>query len=306
MKKLRKKASPDGRDVKQSTQRLFRPLKVGATYVFVCVGVLAFLLLSTIKHEALSYWIFEKVNLVTTYLLKPFELARRALKNAQDLLKGQEALLQEIGCLQRRVLQYEKKLIDYNAVKEENLFLQKVMPIVKTLDSSTITVRRPAPSQPFTVVTDIGGAIAENVSIGDVVVSVNGLFGRVVFKTANSVVILVVPNLQSRIPVRSRESKKKAILFGNNTPFLKIKYINEEADGDDVGMKQPLQNDFFQKRKDLEEFVEGEILETVSSGGFFQHGIPVARIERGSNGKLLAKWICSNDEDEFMTIVFRK
>lgn len=78
------------------------------------------------------------------------------------------------------------------------------------------------------VLTDVGtdGGLAK----GDVVVDRSGVVGRVVEAGRRSARILLVTDLNSRIPVVVRRTRLSAIAVGNNGSTLTLKYLHPDSD----------------------------------------------------------------------------
>jgi rod shape-determining protein MreC len=216
------------------------------------------------------------------------------VKKTSQIIKEKTELINEIDSLNKRINNYQKALFNYKELKAENDYLKSILPIAESINMKTFTViKRTASCQPFVVISSDENF--ENVRPGDVVISTDGLFGRVVSKNNKKITVLLATHIHSRIPVISRESKNRAILFGQNCDFLKIKYVtNDNASGE------------VQECEAKKNFIEGEILETIDTGGFFPQSIPVAKIEKDKTGHIKAKWLCSEGKELFMTILFKK
>jgi cell shape-determining protein MreC len=276
------------------------------------------------KRELAFFFALERIEAAKRVLLSPFDVVCGAFKKVRLFSEKKQVLLDKINALHEELSEYKRITFDYNELKQQNEYLRGVSPIIRGLDLDTITAtHRPDASHPFTVVVELPDAVAEKVAVGDVAVSLHGLFGRVVFKNKNNIMIVLATNLLSKIPVRSRQSKRRAILLGNNVDYLKIKYVqNEEellapgesgTDGraafeeQDGGATANGPTSHQTQTRKVGPFIEGEILETIAAGGFFPPGIPVAKIERrDENGEPRAKWVCCEENSEFVTIVFRK
>jgi rod shape-determining protein MreC len=282
----------------KKTQRLFRPLKTISSDIIIPFIFSLFLLFFAVKNEKISFLIFGEIDNLLNFIKRPFFMANDVVVRTSQLTKERKELIQEIFNLKKKLNKYAKKKFGYKKLKEENIYLKSILPIVSGLDLKTITtIQKPALSQHFVVVSSLPKDIAKNITSGDIVLSTKGVFGKVIYNDKGNISILLITHINSRIPVISTKSRKKAILFGKNCDFLKIKYVKDENEEED-------EKSVFQKEK--AKFIEGEILETIDTCGFFLKSCPVAKIEKDSNGNMQAKWICSGEQSSFVTIVFRK
>lgn len=150
-----------------------------------------------------------------------------------------------------------RKLLRWQAVarelESENLRLREVLSFAPEAPASFITGR---------VIGDSGGAFLRSVLVnvgarngvrkGAAAVDGNGLLGRVALVGDRSARILLVTDLNSRIPVLIGESRLRAILAGDNTDRPRIDFLPLEA-----GVSN------------------GDLVITSGHGGAFPAGLPV-------------------------------
>ena len=296
---MRIKKKIKNQEIKPKTQRLFRPLNNMPFSIFFFIILSIFIFVYFNKSDDRLFYFAQKVDSFVNRIVEPFSNASDKITKAVQITKNKQELIQELNDLKDIILKYEDVLIEYNNLKEENEYLIAMLPLVKSINLKTITViKRVDPAQPFVAVSSLPKNVLEEIYVGDVAISVNGLLGRVVSKNDTGIVVLLATNLLSRIPVISSKSNKKAILFGNNNDLFKIKYVSNSDDNLDSKA-------FLQNKKLNNEFLEGEMLMTDDSGGFFPKYIPVAKIEKDKDGNLVAKWICDQGHS-FMTIVLKR
>jgi cell shape-determining protein MreC len=307
---LKKKNYGTG-DMKSNSQRLFRSLKPSVSnniFIFTLCSFLLFIY--AVKHEIISFFVFDKLNALFSFVERPVVFAKDQWAKVTCFVKSKQDLAEEIEKLKQTIDTYKKQTLEYKDLQRENEYLASVLPLIKALNIKTITVvQKPDPSQPFVSTSLLANEFAEEVAVGNAVLSEHGLFGRVIFKRSKEVMILLATNLQSRIPVVSSKSKKKAVLFGKNSNYLKIKYVEDSAEEHNHNAVSGALQDrsiFFEEEKRRNSFIEGEILETSDEGGFFPRSIPVARIEKDSNGNVVAKWLCSDEPSSFITIAINR
>ncbi len=89
---------------------------------------------------------------------------------------------------------------------------------------------------PFVQSALINAGAAKGVSSGDAVMTVNGIYGRVVRSGNSSARVLLLTDLSSRIAVMSQRSRGRAILSGDNTvaPSLEFRRDGDWQIGDRI------------------------------------------------------------------------
>ena len=113
----------------------------------------------------------------------------------------------------------------------------------------------------------IGGGQAEGVRIGQPVRSAEGLVGRVVELGRHAARVLLITDINSRVPVRSVRTGKPAMVVGVNSAQLEVRLLAT----DDVQLQV------------------GDRLVTSGDGGIFPPDIPVAVITRANGDASLAR-----------------
>lgn len=161
------------------------------------------------------------------------------------------------------------------ALREENDRLRRWRAVAEGMESENKRLRgmlnfTPEPAARFItgrVIGDSGGAFLRNalvnvgardgVSKGDAAVDGSGLLGRVAEVGERSSRILLISDLNSRIPVLIGDSRQRAILAGDNSDHPKIAYLPAE-----VGI------------------APGDLVITSGHGGAFPAGLPVGIVVR--------------------------
>ena len=107
----------------------------------------------------------------------------------------------------------------------------------------------------------INGGTVDGIQKGDAVVNGDGLIGRVAESGRRSGRVLLISDLNSRIPVVGEKSRVRAILAGDNSPLPKLSFLSPNA-GLEVGDR----------------------IVTSGHGGVFPAGLPVGRISSIGDG----------------------
>lgn len=277
-----------------STQRIFHPSN--PTYpcllTFAGIGILG--LAYFLQHENAQRSVHAHFWAGIGALTRPVAALQEKAHNAADLVKSRRALEQENALLRKKVRAYEAQYFDYAKLQEENTYLRRLHTIAERISPPYITVlRRPAPDQPFVVLTSPPPEVYAAVATGDAVISPEGLVGVVHGKAHGTITVHLAPHVRSRIPVVGSKSRRRALLCGQNSPFFCIKYI----------ATTPAQSGPYTVPSAKEEapFEEGEFLETDTSSGPWHRPIRVAQIVRNGD-KLRARWVAS-EQETYMTIL---
>jgi rod shape-determining protein MreC len=158
-----------------------------------------------------------------------------------------------------RLLEWQSAAL---ALAAENSTFRKMLNFVPERGASFAAAR---------VIGDSGGAFVRSVLInggtvdgiqkGDAVVNGNGLIGRIAESGRRSGRVLLVSDLNSRIPVVGEKSRVRAILAGDNSPSPKLAFLSPNA-----------------------QLEVGDRIVTSGHGGVFPAGLPVGRISSIGDG----------------------
>ncbi len=123
-------------------------------------------------------------------------------------------------------------------MQKENENLKNLLNYIQDLEYKFITAKIVGNSSgPFTRSAIINAGESDSVIKGQAVVNNGGLVGRVVEVGNNSSRVLLLTDINSKIPVISMDSRERSILAGNNTESTKLIYLPKEskiADGEVV------------------------------------------------------------------------
>lgn len=185
-----------------------------------------------------------------------------------------------------RLREENTKLLHWQTVarqlENENRVLRSQLNYVPDPDPSFITAR---------VIADTGGAFVHSLLInsgsldgvrkGQAVISGEVLVGRVADVGLKSSRILLVTDLNSRIPVMVESSRTKAILSGDNSDRAKLNYLT----GNNPGI------------------VAGERVVTSGHGGVFPPGLPIGVVSSVSETGVRVEPFIHRHQLEYVTVV---
>lgn len=128
----------------------------------------------------------------------------------------------------------------------------------------------------------INGGRAHNIQKGDAVLNGDGLVGRVTEVGAQSARVLLVTDLNSRIPILTEKNRVRGILAGDNSPHPKLHFIMGKT------VIHP-----------------GQKIVTSGHGGVFPAGLPVGRVASSKGGLLRVQIFANLDQLEYVRVITR-
>lgn len=210
-------------------------------------------------------------------------LAERARMALADTLSPLYALAAEPLARMREVSDDLQNLwalkAENQALRDENDNLRRWHAVALALDAENTVLKAnlrwipdPAPSYATArVVADAGGVYARAVLLsvgpdngitrGQVALDENGVVGRVTELGARSARVLLITDLNSRIPVTLENSRARAIMVGTNGPRPRLMYWPEGTTP-----------------------AEGERVVTSAEAGAFPAGLPVGTVRYTASG----------------------
>lgn len=208
--------------------RMTAPLRGFAhrfAYVFLLAAALGILLLGRADPQ-----IFQRARTAVTDITAPVldALSRPAVTISHLVAEARElARLREENIILRA--ENERLLKWQNAARTllaENRQLHELLNFTPTQDATSVTAR---------VIGDSGGAFVrsllvnagrcDGVSKGNAALSGKGLLGRVAEVCERSARVLLINDLNSRIPVVIERSRERAILAGDNSVTPRLLYL---------------------------------------------------------------------------------
>lgn len=119
-----------------------------------------------------------------------------------------------------------------------------------------------------------------NVKKGQVALSDKGVVGRVDKISANYVKIILITDINSKIPVMAEDTRVRGILTGDNTPTPKLVFIPLDAT-----------------------INVGDKIVTSGVAGVFPAGLPIGKVVEVSKGKITVKPFSSIEQLEYVKLV---
>ena len=177
------------------------------------------------------------------------------------LFVTKEELLKDNNFLKEKIDQSNLFKLKSEKLEIENNILRKELSLLPPLQENYVFVKVTADTQTRYNKTIIVSA-GKNMEIrkGDAALTSRGLVGSVIEVYNNYSRVLLINDLNSKIPVRVGKNNLKAIISGNNTNKIDLLYLKENLD-----------------------FFEDDLVYTSGDGGFFNPGIPIGSIKKENN-----------------------
>ena len=263
--------------------RFAQPMR-GLLHRFAYLGLIggAFALMMLGKVDAL---LMDRVRVHVIDAVAPImdALSRPAAAIDNVIVKGRElARLHEENI---RLLAETEKLRQWESaarrLEVENESLKTLLNWAPPPEAVFVTAR---------VIADTGGAFVhsmivsagerDNIKRGQAVLTGDGLAGRIATVGGRSSRLLLLTDLNSRVPVMIERTRTRAILAGDNTSRLRMVYL---SDGGAV--------------------TAGDRVVTSGHGGIFPPGLPVGVVTSVAESGVLVKPFVERERLEFVRVV---
>jgi rod shape-determining protein MreC len=241
--------------LRQAIARLVLPLLIAASFGLMLLGKA-----DTVIAERARTALADLIVPVYDVLSRPIG----AVHDAVDAIRGLAALHTENARLREENARLRRWHDVAMALEAENLALRAVLNAPAEPTPGFLTAR---------VVADTGTVYARSVLLstgprhqvrkGQVALDQNGLVGRVSEVGTRSARILLVTDINSRIPVEIERTRARAILAGTNGPAPRLQHMTDQ---------QPP--------------APGDRVVTSAQAGAFPAGLPVGTVRTGQGGVL--------------------
>lgn len=171
-------------------------------------------------------------------------------------------------------------LNDAKLIKAENAALKNFLTVIPESNHQYLITRVLSVSlTPYSKTAIIAAGTRHDIAIDQIVTNHQGLIGRVIEVSDNYSKVMLVNDLNSRIPVISLASRERGIIAGNNQQ-TKMIYLPE--------------NHLLQ---------EGEIIITSGDGKIYPYGVAVARVTAiNKEGDVLVEPIADLQKTDFVMV----
>lgn len=214
---------------------------------------------------------------VINAMVKPVETVVTLGKAINEVLY----IRQENIYLRREVEHLQQALQTAKQVKVENTQLRQLLNFVDIHNTSHLSARIIADaSGPFlrSVMINIGAL--QGVEKGQVVVNEKGFIGRIIEVGNRSSRVLLMTDINSRVPIITEFSRERGILAGENSEYPEILYLPRESKAAD-----------------------GELVITSGDGKMIPSGLPVGRLYKSPDGHISVKPLAEWYHLEYVSII---
>lgn len=260
--------------IKALARRLAFLALLGASVGLMLIGKLETVLVQEVRMVAT-----DAAAPVLDFISQPvsvFVRYARDLHGLADLRAENERLRAENERLRRwRLL--AQRLDGENEALRELLRLEPA-PAVTVVSARVIA----DPGSAFVRAILINAGSRDGVATGQAVVSGQGLVGRVAQVGRRSARVVLITDLNSKLPVIVGEARRRAILAGDNSDFPRLQHIDSET---------PV--------------ADGDLVLTSGHGGVFPPGLPVGRIMGAAGGVVRVRALVDWHQLEFVRVIDR-
>ena len=263
--------------------RLAAPAKVllqRFAFLFLILAAFGIMLLS--KSETI---VVEKVSTVVVDVFAPImDVLSRPAAAANDAVKTVRGLADLRDENIRLARENERLLVWQEAARRlasQNQALQSLLDFKPSPNSQSIATR---------VIADSGGAFVRSIVVnagdrdgvrkGQAAVSGAGLAGRVTTAGYRSARILLITDINSRVPILIESSRDRAILSGDNSGMPRLTFLPANAS-----------------------IKAGDRVITSGHGGVFPPGLQIGQVVPSGDGVMRVKPNVSFDQLEFVRLI---
>lgn len=226
---------------------------VSSRLAAACVVTTAVMMMTLSRTPGLTASLRATITDVLVPVLSVVSAPVDAVRDVKAWIVEISTLRSENQALKLQVRQMSQWQTAAVELRTENDALRRLIHVVPQSQASYVAARIVSESGgPFVRSALINGGAQEGIAAGQAVVGSDGLVGRVVEAGASSARVLLLTDINSRVPVIGEVSRERSIAAGNNSAALTLDYV-EPSSGLQVG----------------------ERLLTSGDGGVFPPGIPV-------------------------------
>jgi rod shape-determining protein MreC len=248
-----------------------------ALFILLCVTLIAFHRLDTLPVERMRTFVTDATAPVMEAISKPFNDFAESFEGVTTIrtLKAENIRLKEEN--EKLHQWYESAL----RLEAENRSFRDLLNVRTDPAFNFVTTR---------IISDPGGSFVKSVLLaagsndkvekGSAVLSGHGLVGRVVEAGARSARVLLVTDLNSRLPVVIQDTRTRAILAGKNTDLLELERLPIDS-GVTVGQR----------------------VVTSGDNGYMPPNIPIGTIVEVSPGRVVVKPLADIEKSSYVQVI---
>lgn len=230
-------------------------------------------------------YVFDRARQVVTDLAAPLlEIASRPVAAARRVIERTDEYAyvfdenERLRAENARLLAWKEAALKLEAktARYEALLNVQVDPEIKYVTGRVVSDN----GGPFVDTVIVNAGKNQGVRSGDAVIDTDGLIGRVVSTGDKASRVLLLTDLNSRIPVVIEPAHYKAVLAGDNTDWPKLEYLAVTSS-----------------------VSPGDRVVTSGDGGLIPPGIPVGLVIQTSDGFLRVQSFADRDRLDFVRVL---
>lgn len=166
------------------------------------------------------------------------------------------------------------------SMQAENASLKQLLNVVSTQKNHYISARMVSDiTGPYVRSALLGAGSEQGIKKDQAVISERGLIGRVIEVGQSSARVLLLSDINSRVPVMLETSREKGILAGDSDGSVKLTYLTADAN------------------------VPGERIVTSGDGGMFPQGLAVGALTETEKNSLSVQLFADPARAEYVTVI---
>ena len=233
-----------------------------SNYSFILFIIFSITLITFDTKNIINSTVIRSKIINSIFFTKDFFLSNLPnLDKFKLFVTSKEELLIENKFLKKKIENNTLFKLKSEKLEIENNILRKELALLPPVLENYVFVKVTADTQThYNKTVIINGGNNMYIRKGDSALTSKGLIGSVIDVHDKYSRVLLITDINSKIPVRIGKNNKKAIVSGNNTPKIDLLYLKENMS-----------------------FEDGELVYTSGDGGHFNPGIPIGVIKNENN-----------------------
>ena len=233
-----------------------------SNYSFILFIIFSITLITFDTRNIINSTIIRSKIVNSIFFTKDFFLSNLPnLDKFKLFVTSKEELLIENKFLKKKIENNTLFKLKSEKLEIENNILRKELALLPPVLENYVFVKVTADTQThYNKTVIINGGNNMYIRKGDSALTSKGLIGSVIDVHDKYSRVLLITDINSKIPVRIGKNNKKAIVSGNNTAKIDLLYLKENMS-----------------------FESGDLVYTSGDGGYFNPGIPIGVIKKENN-----------------------
>ncbi len=227
--------------------------------------------------ERLRSGVTDVVTPIVAFFSRPSATVADVVERVESLasIKAENASLRESN---DRLMRWQSLAL---RLQRENDELRQALKVVPDPRATYVTARIAGEAGgPFVRTALLGAGERDGIKKGQAVLGGHGLIGRIVDVGSGSARVLLITDLNSRVPVFIEPHRERAVLAGDNSDTPRLEFLAAEA-----------------------RIAPGDRIVTSGEGGLFPPGLPVGVVGEIGEGQAAVRPYAAWDSLEFVSVL---